>query len=295
MALDRTRLLKPIKKLEKLVKKLDREPTPDKVHDLRTSTRRVEAIFEALSLDSQDSGKAMLKDLARLRKRAGKVRDMDVLTSYAASLHLDGEEDCKVQLLEYLGAQRRKYARKLDGELQRRRPALRKNFKRTPAELVKLIGEDRAPTGRTVVSTAAGTAVELATQLAIPQRLRREDLHPYRLKIKDLRNVLQMAAGADRARFVDDLGEVKDAIGEWHDWEELVSIASKALDHGSRCRLTAELKRVANGKYEHAQVLVQTFRKKYLRPSDPRQKGRSAASLSIPGAPVWEVIAMLVA
>ena len=296
MALDRSRLLKPIKKLEKLVNDLDRQPTPDKVHDLRTSTRRLEAIFEALSLDSQGRGKSMLKDLGRLRKRAGKVRDMDVLTSYASTVHLDGEEECTVQLLEHLGAQRRRYAKKLYGELQRRRPALRKDFRRTPATLAKLIRDNyQAPKGRTVVATAAGTAVELAAQLAIPPHLGREDLHPYRLKVKDLRDVLQMATGADRAKFVDDLGEVKDAIGEWHDWEELVSIAPKALDHGSRCQLMAEYKRVAKVKYEHALTLVQTLRKKYLRHSGPRKKGASAASPKIPGAPVWEAIAMLAA
>ena len=108
MALDRSRLLKPMKKLEKLVNDLDSQPTPEKVHDLRTNTRRLEAIFEALSLDSQGPGKSMLKDLGRLRKRAGKVRDMDVLTSYASTVHLDGEEECTVQLLEHLGAERQK-------------------------------------------------------------------------------------------------------------------------------------------------------------------------------------------
>lgn len=296
MALDRGRLLKPIKKLEKLVNDLDSQPTPDNVHDLRTNTRRLEAIFEALSLDSQGSGKSMLKDLGRLRKRAGKVRDMDVLTGYASTVHLEGEEECAVQLLEHLGAQRQRHAKKLYGELQRRRPALRKDFKRTPATLSKLTRDNyRAPKGRTAVATAAGKAVELAAQLAIPSRLGREDLHPYRLKVKDLRNVLQMATGADSAKFVDDLGKVKDAIGEWHDWEELVSIAPKALNHGSRCHLVAELKRVARTKYEHAMALVETLRKKYLRDSGPQKKGASAVATKVPGAPVWEAIAMLAA
>ena len=107
--------------------------------------------------------------------------------------------------------------------------------------------------------------------------------------------MLQMATGADSAKFVDDLGKVKDAIGEWHDWEELVSIAPKALDHGSRCQLVAELKRVAKVKYEHALALVQTLRKKYLRHSSPRKKGASAAAPKVPGAPVWEAISMLAA
>jgi len=130
MALDRNRLLKPVKKLRKLVKKIDRQPTPHQVHDLRTNTRRFEAMLAVLSLDSQGAGKSALKDLTRLRKRAGKVRDMDVLTSYASQLHPKGEEDCAVQLLEHLGAQRRKHAKKLYAEIQRDRSDVRGNLKR---------------------------------------------------------------------------------------------------------------------------------------------------------------------
>jgi CHAD domain-containing protein len=294
MALDRNRLLKPVKKLRKLVNQLDRQPTPDNVHDLRTNMRRVEVVFEALSLDSQGRGKLMLKDLDRLRKRAGKVRDMDVLTSYASTVHLHGEKECVVQLLEHLGAQRRKHAKKLYAEVQRRRRALRKEFKRTPATLVKLIGDgSNSSKGRIVAAGAVATAVELTAQLAAPQRLSRESLHPYRLTVKDLRNILQMAAGAARPKFVDDLGEVKDAIGEWHDWEELVSIAQKSLNHGGGCELITELKRVTKRKCEHAMAAVQTLRKEYLRSSGRPKKGASATSPKMASAPVWEAIAML--
>src|SRR5947199_8525892 len=113
MALDRNRLLKPAKKLKKLVKKIGKQPPPDEVHDLRTNARRFKAMFKAFSLDSHGLRKSLLKDLGRVRKRAGKVRDMDVLTAYASTVHPRGEEDCAVQLLEHLGVERRKHATKL--------------------------------------------------------------------------------------------------------------------------------------------------------------------------------------
>ena len=112
MALDRKRLLKPVKKLRKLVRKLDSEPALGQVHDLRTNTRRFEAAFEALSPDARGVGKSLMKDLRRCRKRAGRVRDMDVLTQYASSVYLTGEEECTVRLLEHLGVRRQKYATK---------------------------------------------------------------------------------------------------------------------------------------------------------------------------------------
>lgn len=49
--------------------------------------------------------------VSKLRKRAGKIRDMDVLTAHAASVELAHDENyCSVALLEYLGAQRLKHA-----------------------------------------------------------------------------------------------------------------------------------------------------------------------------------------
>jgi len=294
MALDRNQLLKPVRKLQKLVKKMDSHPTPGKVHDLRTNTRRFEAIFEALSPDAPGIKKSILKDLGRLRRRAGKVRDMDVLLSYASTVHLPGEEECLVQLLEHLGSRRRRHAKKLHLEVQRLRPELRQGLKRTPAILSKLVrpNGDGLQSGA-AAANATAAAVKLAAELAVPQRLSRENLHPYRLKVKQLRNVLQMANGNPRPKFVDDLGEVKDAIGEWHDWEELVPIAQEAVDHGNRCELLAELKRIAKGKYEHALALVRTLRKRYLQNAGPPKKGPSGASPKVPSGPALAATAML--
>jgi CHAD domain-containing protein len=296
MNLDRNRLLKPVKKLRKLVTKLDPQPTPGKVHDLRTNARRFEASFQALSLDARGISKSVLKDLGRCRRRAGKVRDMDVLAAYASTVHLKGEEECAVRLLEYLGIRRRKHARKLYAVVQQLGPALRRDLKRAPAILAELTrAKSDDPKGAAVAADAAATAVKLAVQLANPPRLGPKNLHPYRLKIKELFYMLQIAAGAGQRRFVSDLREVKDAIGEWHDWDELATIARESLDHGNRCGLPAELKRLARHKYEHALAVAQALRKKYLRSAHPQKNGASASSPRIPREPVWEAIAMLAA
>jgi CHAD domain-containing protein len=66
---------------------------------------RIEATLQSLSLDSGKSCRRILKELSRLRKRAGKVRDMDVLTDYLlGASHHEKEKECSVQLLEHLGA-----------------------------------------------------------------------------------------------------------------------------------------------------------------------------------------------
>ena len=40
--------------------------------------------------------------------------------------------------------------------------------------------------------------------------------------------------------FAKELGEVKDAIGEWHDWEELAGIATQVIQH-KRCELLVRI------------------------------------------------------
>src|SRR4051812_1977598 len=106
MPLDPNRFVKPAKKLRKLLKKTDRKPDPDAVHDLRTNIRRIEAVLEVLSLEPDGKHSSIIKPLGRIRKRAGKVRDIDVLTGFASSVHVQNENDCMVRLLENLGARR---------------------------------------------------------------------------------------------------------------------------------------------------------------------------------------------
>ena len=50
-----------------------------------------------------------------------------------------------------------------------------------------------------------------------------------------------MAESADQKAFVDRLGEIKDAIGEWHDWEVLVATANETLDHSRKCAACANV------------------------------------------------------
>jgi len=74
MALDVNRAEKPVRKLRKLLKKMPAMPGADDIHDFRTSSRRIEATLQALSLDSGHNCRRILKQISRLRKRAGVLR-----------------------------------------------------------------------------------------------------------------------------------------------------------------------------------------------------------------------------
>ena len=62
---------------------------------------------------------------------------------------------------------------------------------------------------------------------------------------------------------MESLGEVKDAIGEWHDWVELESIAKAILDH-PRCQLLQQLKEKVQERFTHALRIAENMRKKYV-------------------------------
>ncbi len=217
------------------------------------------------------NARKILKQISHLRKLAGKARDMDVLTGYTAGLTQTGgdEADCSVRLLEHLGAVRRKKARKLSKAAQGSAPELRKRLKRG---LNRLVTNGAQPNSDGPSSHITSAALRLLSELEQPQRLDKTNLHPYRLKVKELQNLLRLAENGRDQEFVESLGEVKDAIGEWHDWVELESIAKSVLDH-PQCRLLQELKRRAEDRFTHALDVTEKMRRRFVGASGRRRGG----------------------
>ena len=288
MAVNRDRVLKPLTKLRKLLKDMNGLPKPDEVHDLRTNTRRIEAMFKALSTKGV---KQTQRDLKKLRRLAGKVRDRDVLLAYAFTLKIKGEEKCQAQLVEALTAKRRRQAQRLGNEVQQLRTGLRKELKQVGTRLDELAQQ---PTNQSAPSleedTPAANAAQLVLGLAEPRQLNAQNLHSYRLQLKELRYVLTLADNNATQAFVDDLAKVQDAIGEWHDWSELAAIAAKVISHKKRCALETELKKVTATKLTDALQSAEALRKQYLRAT---KGSKAAASKKVPSGPAWKATATL--
>lgn len=169
--LDAQRVEKPVRKLRKLLKKAPKRPTVDQIHDLRTSARRFESNVEALGLNDKQKERRLLKEIARLRKVAGKIRDVDVLTGYLLRVHVDGEQDCQVQLIEALGMMRTKQLKKLRALVADRGEKTRAALKGTLKKSLKLLelskGDDA---GRTpdVSEKIAARALQASNDLKSP-------------------------------------------------------------------------------------------------------------------------------
>jgi CHAD domain-containing protein len=129
-------------------------------------------------------------------------------------------------------------------------------------------------------------ALQLTAALKAPARLNKKNPHPFRLKVKELRYVLQLADRADQQEFVNNLGDVKDAIGEWNDWEELTAIATDLLNHGRTCKLIPKLSDVSERKYRSALSLTNQMRQRFLVPRAAQQQAGNAHKLQVIKPPI---------
>ena len=194
-----------------------------------------------------------------------------MLTADLAGVHADGEKECEVQLLEHLGKERARSAEKLRALVTRHRSDLKKRSQKAAARIARALEKNE----QEPALQAAAHALQLSSELDTPKRFNRGNLHPYRLKVKQLRYILQMAPDGD-SKFVEELGKVKEAIGEWHDWEELGAIANAVLGHGPNCKLIRTLKKIGHSKYQEAVGMTEQMRKHYLAtPSRKKPSGRA--------------------
>ena len=276
MPLDARELDRRVKKLRKSLKGFPKDPTADEVHDLRTRTRRVESILQSLEMDSYGNARKLLQGLQAVRKRAGKVRDLDVFTSYIVGLGVKEETPCVVRLLHHLGAKRQRQANKLHSVVQNEASDLRQRLKRSRRRLHSTVDRfsrtkfeldsKRNGQGEEAPLHAMSVALRLSKELAAAQRLGVNNLHPYRLEVKRLRYVLEMAdgdGGREKA-FIQQLKQVQDVIGEWHDWVELSAIAHKVLGPHPGCKLVGKIEETRNKTLKESLRVTEQMRRHYL-------------------------------
>jgi len=250
MADDRDKPEKTLKRFGKSLKRALRSTSPKRVHQLRTGSRRLEAAVHALTLEDKPRCRRMLKSVARIRKKAGKVRDLDVLIRFTSQLAAPGHDESTSQLLDHIEAERRKSARKLHRSISRRFRDTRRRLKRSRS-LFQSNGKAVDRQQSKIASAAAAISAELASW----PRLTRANLHRYRLRLKELRYTLELIRDSDPG-LIDSIGEVTDAIGTWHDWSELYATASALFEGRQALDLLRAIRSTVSAKLSDALVLA---------------------------------------
>ena len=289
MPMDRRRNQILFRRLSRLLKQVADKPQPKSVHQFRTVARRIEALLQAVEPDPGRNQRRLLKELSRLRRRAGRVRDMDVQLTLLRSLDAGGDGRRKERLTQALIELRGKREKKLVSSLHRDAIRdVRRRLKKA-AEKLSLLQEPASMAG---VLDAAHPFDPVATALRqfvqVTRRhgeLRESNLHAYRLQTKHVRYVAEMA-GEDKTarRIVAELKRMQDAIGEWHDWLELAARAQEVLEPEHESPLLAALQNVTRARFRHALSVCADARRSLLELAQTVLPPRKTASGVRPGA-----------
>ncbi len=244
MPLDQENTRPIFRRLARQLSKLADKPVPDNVHKFRTSSRRVEGLVADLAQERSRNDKKLLKLLGRLRKKAGRVRDLDVQTAALRSLKIPQEPGRKSQLLRTLAEQRGKREKKLVRALDKKAISeVRKRLKRAAASL-------EIPKNANPVALAIQKVAGLEFD---PSSVAEETLHRFRIAGKRARYIAEFAGkNPEAVRVVEQLKHMQDAIGDWHDWAQLAEKAEKMFGGVQDSALVAALRNITRAKFRQA-------------------------------------------
>jgi CHAD domain-containing protein len=231
-------------KMERALLKLSSAQQAESVHSFRTTSRRLQTLLEEVIPDHGRNETKLLKMLDRIRKRAGKVRDLDVQLAALRSLKVPQEPRRKTQLVHSLIELRVKHEKKLRKLLDRHTiQDIRKRLKRASRELKPETSRDALTVARTMLAQVVRPAGPVTEDL----------LHRYRIVVKRARYAAEFAPkSAEAAHFISQLKRLQDAVGNWHDWLTLENTAAKRLGDVNQSSLVAALHNVTGGKFRQA-------------------------------------------
>jgi CHAD domain-containing protein len=231
-------------KLERDLVKLSSKQTAPSVHNFRIGASRVQTLFQQLLPESDRNQKKLLKMFSRMRKRAGKIRDLDVQLAALRSLKVSQEPRRKTHLMNTLIELRTEHEKKLRKVLTKDEVReIRKRLRRAHKDL--RVDQIRDP---------LKTARQMLAQVARPQGApTAEQLHRYRIVTKRARYVAEFAPkSAEAEEVMAQLKRAQDALGDWHDWLTLEHTAAQRLGDVHESSLVAVLHNLAGSKFRRA-------------------------------------------
>ena len=232
------------RKLARQMAKVASKPSPENVHKFRTSSRRVEVLVSDLAGSRNGNDKKLLKLLGRLRKKAGRLRDLDVQSVALRSLRIPQEPQRKSQLLRTLAEERARREKKLAKSLDKQTVAeVRKRMKRTAASL-------EVPKTADPLTLARQKLNDLEVdQGTVTERT----LHQFRIAGKRARYMAELASkDAAAIRLIALLNHVQEVIGDWHDWVQLADKAEKLFGGVQDSALVSALRNITRAKFRQA-------------------------------------------
>jgi CHAD domain-containing protein len=238
-------------RMDRALVRLAAEANPEAVHSFRTTSRRLETLLLRLLPARDRKQKKLLKLLGRIRRRAGRIRDLDVQLTALRSFRVPQEPRRKTHLIQELIELRGQHENKLHKLLK----------KRHLLELRKKIKQASRAVNSAPMRDPLSVAKRILSSVSISTPLNDEGLHRYRIAVKHSRYAAEFAdQSAEAKRFIEELKLLQDALGKWHDWTILTHTAAEHLGDLSQSSLVAALHNVSRVKFRHALAAVSTSR-----------------------------------
>lgn len=231
-------------KMDRALLQLSSGQQAESVHQFRTTNRRLQTLLEQVIPDRDRNQKKLLRMLDRIRKRAGKLRDLDVQLAALRSLKVPQEPRRKTQLMHRLIELRVKHEKKLRKILNKEAiQDIRKRLKRASREVKLGAGGDALAVARTMLAQVVRPAGPVTEEV----------LHQYRIVVKRARYAAEFAPkSAEAAQFIAQVKRLQDAVGNWHDWLTLTNTAAGQLGDVNQSSLVAALHNVTRAKFRQA-------------------------------------------
>ena len=249
------------RKLERDLVRIASKDAGNSVHGLRTGTRRLEILFEELLPEHDRNRRKLLKQLSKLRKRAGKVRDFDVQLTALRSLETPQEPRRQTQLTQSLIELRAQHEKKLRKSLTKQElhaiaKRLKKALKSIDQAALDHTGSNHTGKDPLVVVQTILAQIPCPTN-AMPDAL----LHQYRKLGKRARYAAEFAAKSPQAdQFIAQLKRSQDTLGDWHDWLLLQHTAADRLGDGRHSSLVAVIRNITAVKFRRAVATLPAVR-----------------------------------
>jgi CHAD domain-containing protein len=228
--------------LSAIVSKLADEATPKSVHRLRTTIRRIETLVSYANPDIGKKLERSLEKLESLRKRAGKVRDIDVQKKLLDRVGNGSTAKDRKTLSALLDKKRGRQATRLQSAIKK---VLESKFISRMERIAEKIAGGPSGANRPLapLEEARLQLARIAEDFSLRQSVKPNRLHNARVQLKKVRYLAELAEeSAERKVFIDELKKVQDTVGEWHDWQELAQLAEKRFSDRVNCALLREVR-----------------------------------------------------
>jgi len=258
---------------------------PETVHQLRTTIRRVETLLAITLPTLGRKEQKLLKQLDRLRRRAGKVRDLDVQIQALGSLRLESITRDRARVMAFLEKARAKREGRLLRDFQNEVDGgLHKRLKRTATRLQREFSKPAQP-GSDEQRFLAAALDKFAAVVKQHPALSEANLHDFRMASKRVRYLAEMAGEGPRvAAVIEPLKRIQDAIGVWHDWLTLAATAESVLTHSGQAPLLSALRASTRSKYLEALRITADARHALLELHESKGTAGKPVSRSAPVA-----------